>query len=89
MKLAIDSLLLGIMLVLAAMGFILSFIAYWRSRQRRLLFVSSALLLLLIKSILLISSLFWSTLGFLSDSNYHVSFDIAVVILIILAGLWE
>lgn len=89
MKIALDSLMLGIMMVLAAGGFILSFTAYWRSGQRRLLFVSTALLVLLIKSALLVSSLFWTPLEFLSDSNYHVSFDIAVIVLIISAGIWE
>ncbi|MFO7991347.1 MAG: hypothetical protein R6U61_03515 [Thermoplasmata archaeon] len=89
MKLALDSLLLGVMLVSAAAGFIITFLAYWRVRSKRLLSLWAVMMVFLIKSVILLIPLFISDMDYLSQGNYTVVFDIVIIALILLSGFLE
>lgn len=89
MKLAIDSLLVGVLLVVSATGVGIALMAYIRARTEKLLVLTTALSLFFVKSFILALALFWSPAGSVTDGNYLLAFDIGVVLLIITAGFWK
>lgn len=89
MKIALGTLLLGILLVLAAVGLTVSLVSYLRVRTRKMAFISIVFTLFLAKSILMVISLFWPLLAFLNQNQFPVVFDIAVIVCLLIAGLWE
>lgn len=78
MKLALDSLLLGLMLISAIMGFALSLLAYLRGRTKKLLAVVSVFSIFLVKGVLLSAALFLNELQSL-EGGYTLIFDIGVM----------
>lgn len=84
---AADSLVLGILLVLALSGTILFALAYLRVRTRRLLLLALAMLLLVVKASLLLAGLYVDEVAFVGD--HHYLFDVGVVALLIISGFWE
>ncbi len=89
MSWALDSLVLGVLLVLALSGVIILALAYLRVRTKRLLFLTIAMLFFLVKAALLLTSLYVDSLGFMAEGHYHVLFDVGVVVLLMISGLWE
>lgn len=89
MKIALGTLILGILLIMAAFGLAVSLLSYLRIRTRKMMFVSLVFSVFLAKSVLLVISLFWEPLAFLNESQYPIFFDISVIVLILLAGLWK
>ncbi|MGM0509980.1 MAG: hypothetical protein ACQESD_02495 [Thermoplasmatota archaeon] len=89
MKLAIDSLLIGVLLIVSATGTGIALMAYLRARTKKLLTLTTALSLFFGKSVILALALFWSQAKPLTDGNYLLAFDVAVVLMILFAGFWE
>ena len=89
MKLAIDSLLIGVLLIVSASGVGIALMAYLRARTKSLLILTTSLTIFLIKSVVLALALFWSPAKPLTDGNYLLAFDVCVVVMILLAGFWE
>ncbi len=89
MKLAIDSLLIGVLLIVSATGTGIAMLAYLRARTKKLLILTTALSLFFVKSAVLALALFWSPAKPLTDGNYLLAFDVIVVLMILLAGFWE
>lgn len=89
MKLALDSLLLGVLLVSSVVGFIITFLAYWRVRSKRLLLLWAVMVVFVVKSIVLVLPVALSSMDFLSQGNHTVIFDIVIIALILLSGFLE
>ncbi len=89
MSWAMDSLVLGVLLVLASSGAIIFALAYLRVRTKRLLLLTIAILLFVAKAVLLLAGLYVDSLEFIGEGHYHMLFDVGVVALLMISGLWE
>ncbi len=85
-----DSLVLGVLLVTALSAFVISFLAYLRARTTKLLLVSTAMLMFVLKASLMIFGMVYNgSFSYMDDNGLYLLFDIGVVALIMLSGLWE
>ncbi len=90
MRWATDSLVIGVLMVTALAAFLMSLLAYLRGRTKRLLLISIALLIFVVKaSIMITVTIFDGTFSYMDHSGLYLLFDIAVVALIMLSGIWE
>ncbi len=89
MKLALDSLLLGIMMVMAVTGLLLSFLAFLNSRSKRLIILLSVFSLFLIKGFLFAISN-WSEILMFTNPPYSILvIDILLIGILIISGFLE
>ncbi len=85
-----DSLVLGVLMVTALSAFAISFLAYLRARTTKLLLVTIAILMFVLKASLMVASMVYNgSFSYIDDNGLYLLFDIAVVALIMLSGLWE
>ena len=89
MNIALDSLLLGIIIVLSATGTIISLISYFQVRSRELLAAMSVFLIFLIKGIVIVVSRFWYNILSEAVDPIILAFDICVLAVLILYSFME
>ncbi len=77
-------------MVTALSAFAISFLAYLRARTTKLLLVTIAILMFVLKASLMVASMVYNgSFSYIDDNGLYLLFDIAVVALIMLSGLWE
>ncbi len=89
MNLALDSLLLGIMVVTAATGLLFTLLAYLSSRSKRVLILLSVFSMFLVKGILLVISDLSDLLDLSRLPPAVLVIDIVVMGMLILSGFLE
>ncbi len=89
MNLALDSLLLGIMVVIATTGLLFTLLAYLSSRSKRVLILLSVFSMFLLKGILLVISDLSDLLDLSRLPPAVLVIDIVVMGMLILSGFLE
>ncbi len=89
MNLALDSLLLGMMVVIAATGLLFTLLAYLSSRSKRVLILLSVFSMFLVKGILLVISDLSDLLDLSRLPPAVLVIDIVVMGMLILSGFLE
>ncbi len=89
MNLALDSLLLGMMVVTAATGLLFTLLAYLSSRSKRVLILLSVFSMFLVKGILLVISDLSDLLDLSRLPAAVLVIDIVVMGMLILSGFLE
>jgi|GEM_PF-2734196 len=89
MNLALDSLLLGMMVVIAATGLLFTLLAYLSSRSKRVLILLSVFSMFLVKGILLVISDLSDLLDLSRLPAAVLVIDIVVMGMLILSGFLE
>ena len=84
----IESIVLSASITIIALGLlIVSLLSYRKSKNLKLLFVSSAFLVFLIKGIILSLSLFYEEIAVINSCAYMGLFDLIILILLFVATL--
>ena len=82
-----QSIIYGFITIFSLGLFVVSFLSYRKTQNKKLLFVTGVFLLFLIKSVLLSSSLFLSQLQSVTTQPFLAIFDLFMLLLLFIATL--